>query len=63
MRTIEMEATHLRDKHWAVRPEGALGTFGWIDERSWTVIFVTAGSAEEALRKAGSAFDDERRKR
>jgi len=35
----------------AVRPQGALGTCGWAPE-PWTVQYVRARSAEEALRKA-----------
>ena len=47
----EMEATHLRDNRWAVRPKGQLGTCGW-HPYAWTVIFVTARNAEQAIRKA-----------
>ena len=47
-----MEATHLRDNRWAVRPIGCLGTCGWRNGVAWTVIYVTARSAEEAVRKA-----------
>lgn len=46
-----MEATHLRDNRWAVRPAGQLGTCGF-HPQPWTVIYVTASSAIEALRKA-----------
>ncbi len=45
------EATHLRDNKWAVKPHGQLGTCGW-SPRPWTVVFVNARSAEEALNKA-----------
>lgn len=50
---MKYEATHLRDKRWAVRPVGALGTCGWINGVGWNVIYVTARTADEALRKAG----------
>lgn len=41
-----MEAVHLRDNL------GALGTCGWMGGRAWTVQYIRARSAEEALRKA-----------
>ena len=45
-------ATHLRGRRFAVRPEGQLGTCGsW--PVLWTVIYVNASSATDALRKAG----------
>jgi len=47
-----MEAVYLRDNLWAVRPKGALGTCGWINGIAWTVQYIRAKSAEEALRKA-----------
>lgn len=49
--TIEYEATELRNQKWAVRPKGQLGTCGWAP-RPWTVIYVKARCAEEALHKA-----------
>lgn len=48
---MKLEATHLREDLYAVRPQGALGTCGWAPE-PWTVQYVRARSAEEALRKA-----------
>lgn len=48
---MEMTATRLRENLWAVRPKGSLGTCGWIDGKAWTVKYVRAQSAEEALRK------------
>lgn len=48
---MKLEATHLREDIYAVRPQGALGTCGWAPE-PWTVQYVRARSAEEALRKA-----------
>lgn len=47
-----MEATHLRDNRYAVRPAGCLGTCGWKDGKAWDVIYVNARSEAEALRKA-----------
>jgi hypothetical protein len=49
-----LEATHLRDTLWCVRPEGRCGTCGWIDGRAWTAQFVRATSAEDAIRKAST---------
>lgn len=47
----EMEATELRNNRWAVRPKGALGTHGF-SPYPYEVIYVTASSAEEAVRLA-----------
>jgi len=49
---IEYEATPLRDRRWAVRPRGALGTCGWTHGTYWSVIYVTAPSAFDALKQA-----------
>lgn len=49
---IELEALHLRDDLWAVRPKGALGTCGWLEGTAWTVQYIRAKSEKEALRKA-----------
>lgn len=54
-----MEATHLRGNRWAVRPAGQLGTCGWHPE-PWTVIYVTARSADEAVSKAKKEIEYER---
>ena len=51
MTTIDYEATHLRDRCYAIRPAGQLGTCGWCPI-PWTVQYVTARSASEALMKA-----------
>ena len=48
---LQLEATHLRGNKWAVRPEGQLGTCGYYPV-AWTVIYVTARSAQEAIKKA-----------
>ena len=50
---MEMEATHLRGRTYAIRPKGALGTCGW-SPKPWTVIYVQANSALEAIRKGTS---------
>ena len=49
---MKLEATHLRDRRYAVRPEGAVGTCGWIDGQPWQVIYVTAASPEQAVARA-----------
>jgi len=59
VRDDALEAEFLRDKRWAVRPKGALGTCGWIDGKAWSVRFVTASCAEHAValaEKAGGCF-------
>ena len=48
----KLEATHLRDNRYAVRPEGTLGTCGWIGGKAWTVIYVNASNPAEAIKKA-----------
>lgn len=45
---MELEATHLRDNRYAVRPKGALGTCGWINGKAWQVVYVRARNAAEA---------------
>ena len=49
--TVKLEALHLRDRTWAVRPENQCGTCGW-HPYPWSVIYVKAQSKEEAERKA-----------
>lgn len=49
---MQLEATHLSGRTYAVRPKGALGTCGWSPE-PWTVQYVKAFSKAEAIRKAG----------
>lgn len=48
---MKLEAIELRSGRWAVRPVGALGTYGFYP-KPWTVRYVNARSAAEALRKA-----------
>lgn len=48
---MQKEATQLRGNRWAVRPVNQLGTCGWYPE-PWTVIYVNARNAQEAIRKA-----------
>lgn len=48
---VEMEATHLSGRQWAVRPVNQLGTMGW-SPVAWTVQYVQAGSEAEAVAKA-----------
>jgi hypothetical protein len=46
-----LEATHLRDDRWAVRPQGQLGTCGW-SPAPWSVTYVRARNAKAAVLKA-----------
>lgn len=48
-----LEATHLRDNLYAVRPKGQLGTCGF-HPFPWTVKYVRARNCEEAVNKAVS---------
>lgn len=57
--TEELEATYLRDHRYdlrdhryAVRPKGRLGTHGFINGKGWEVIYVTARTPQEAVKKA-----------
>ena len=49
---MKLEATQLRSGRWIVRPEGCLGTCGYIDGKPWTAQIITARNAAEAVRKA-----------
>ena len=46
------QAMHLRGSTYAVRPMGCAGTCGWVNGRAWTVIYVSARNATEAVQKA-----------
>lgn len=48
---VPLEATHLRQNLWCVRPVGQLGTCGF-HPVPWTAQFIWAKSAEAALRAA-----------
>lgn len=48
---MKLEATHLREDLYAVRPQGALGSCGRTAE-PWVVQYVRARSPEEAIKKA-----------
>lgn len=48
---IELEAVHLRDNRYAVRPKNQLGACGW-HPCAWSVQYINARSAAEALKKA-----------
>lgn len=52
MSKFDLEATHLRDNRYAVRPRDVCGTCGWIDNRAWSVIYVNARTPDEAITKA-----------
>lgn len=45
---IELEATHMRDNLYAVRPKGQLGTCGF-HPIAWVVEYVRARSATHAI--------------
>jgi hypothetical protein len=47
----KLEATLLRDRRYAVRPKGQLGTCGWYP-KFWVVIYVKANSPEQAILRA-----------
>ena len=50
---MKLQATHLRDRRYAVRPEGCdVGTCGWINGHAWQAIYVTASSPEQAITRA-----------
>ncbi len=51
---VKLDAIHLRDGVWAVRPEGCLGTCGWVNGQPWTVQYIRASSPEMAIRKANA---------
>lgn len=48
---FSVEATHLRDNRWAVRPAGACGTMGWTPYH-WDVVYVSAPNTSAAIQKA-----------
>jgi len=48
---VDMEATWLRGREYAVRPAGQLGTCGFYP-CPWTVQYVKASSAADAVMKA-----------
>ncbi len=48
---MDLEATHMRGRLYAVRPRGTLGTCGWINNQPWSVEYITAQSCEDAVRK------------
>ena len=52
----QLEATEVRSGYFAVRPKGALGTHGWINNRPWQVQYIKAASAEKSIEKAALAF-------
>ena len=48
---MRYEATRLRGNRYAVRPIGVLGTCGWINGEAWTVTYVHAQNARDAMLK------------
>lgn len=49
--SVPLEATHLRQNLWCVRPAGSLGTCGF-HPVPWTTQIIRAKSAEAAIRAA-----------
>lgn len=58
---MKLEATRLNNC-WAVRPEGVLGTCGWIDDKPWIVVYSTARSAQRAIQLNGHKVFNEPKK-
>lgn len=54
---MELEATHLRDNKYVVRPKGQLGTMG-NHPRPWTAVWIRARNAREAVIKARFYFGE-----
>lgn len=52
---MKLEATWLRDRRYAVRPEGCVGTCGSIGNMVWQVIYLTASSPTQAVYRAHKA--------
>ena len=52
------EATQLRDNRYAIRPAGALGTCGWINGEAWTVVYITARNAAQAMLKFHCSYQN-----
>lgn len=50
-------AHQLEDRRWVVRPLGQLGSIGWFP-RPWTAQYVSAPTAEDAIRKAKDSVYD-----
>ena len=48
---MKLEATHLRGRRYAVKPEGQLGTCGFYP-RAWTIHYVNANSAAQAVKRS-----------
>jgi hypothetical protein len=45
------EATHINGALYAVRPKGALGTCGWVENIAWSIQYVHATDVIDALNK------------
>jgi len=58
--SMKYEADKLSGNRWAVRPEGQCGTCGFYP-KPWQVVFVTAATVSEALRKAERVRDKGRK--
>ena len=59
---IKLEATHLKENRYAVRPSGQLGTCGFYPY-AWTVVYVNARSEADAIRKAKTASESNQKLR
>jgi hypothetical protein len=45
------EATYVTGTLYAVRPKGALGTCGWVENIAWSIQYVHATDAADAINK------------
>lgn len=50
--------TEIRKGRFAIRPMGALGTCGWIDGKAWSVVYINARSAGQAMLKFHVSHSD-----
>ena len=60
---LKLEAIELQPGRWGVRPQGCLGSCGWLDNGTpWQIEYVHARSAEAAIIKVENEKRKERRK-
>lgn len=53
-------ATEIRKGRYAVRPFGRFGTCGWIDGQAWTVTYINARNASEAMLKFHVSYSNKK---
>ena len=51
---MKLEALHLSGRRYAVRPQGAIGTCGWIAGQPWQVTYVEANNEKHACRRVNA---------